>query len=267
MVTPQPERTHWLENLALQADPTADRISIPHNAPVEEAWRRVVASCAISDDELAKVVADRFRLDVADFDSATPAAVKLVPASVAEKFCVFPLRLDYRQLILATSEPGNVEAEQAAAFASGRSVVMAVASPKNLNRAIGEHYASDLAVDTLLDTIGASDDDDIEVLIDEPAEGLGVGVDLGADAEGPIVKLTNLIFRDAVLQGASDIHVQPAAASGWLGQCSRCDAAAKQTEGRGIKPLRVSINMDDVGTLIPHKRFAMYVSGHTYHPE
>ena len=32
--------------------------------------------------------------------------------------------------------------------------------------------------------------------------------------ESPVIKLSNLIFRDAVRQGASDIHIQPAAAGG-----------------------------------------------------
>lgn len=210
MVMVSSAETHWLENVARQADLTGSELSLPSTLPVEEAWQRIVASCGIVDEELARVVADRFSLDVADFDTASPAAVKLVPASVAEKFRVFPLRLDYRQLILATSEPGNVEADQAAAFASGRSVVMAVAPPKKLNQAIGDHYSTEGAVEMLLDTIDQQDDGAVEVLIDEPREGVGMEVGVG----GPVTKLTNLILRDAVLAGASDIHIQPAATSG-----------------------------------------------------
>lgn len=211
MDTTNHTETHWLESVARRADLMGSELSLPSTLPLEEAWQRIVTSCGTSDEELAQLVADRFSLDVADFNTASPAAVKLVPASLAEKFRVFPLRLDYRQLILATSEPGNVEADQAVAFASGRSVVMAVAPPRKLNEVIVDHYSTEGAVESLLDTI-KQDDDDVEVLVNEPREGTGVGVGIGVG--GPVTKLTNLILRDAVLAGASDIHIQPAATSG-----------------------------------------------------
>lgn len=153
MVMVNSPEIHWLENVARQADLTGSELSLQATLPVEEAWQRIVASCGVSDEELAQVVADRFSLDLADFKTASPAAVKLVPARVAERFRVFPLRLDYRQPILATSEPGNVEADQAAAFASGRAVVMAVAPPKKLNEVIGDHYSTEGAVEALLNMI------------------------------------------------------------------------------------------------------------------
>ena len=107
LVAAERGKRHWLENLALQADLTAAELSIPAPLPIEEAWRRVTVSCGISDKELTRIVGERFRLEVADFGTASPAALKLVPASLAERFRVFPLRLDDRHLVLATSEPAN----------------------------------------------------------------------------------------------------------------------------------------------------------------
>ncbi len=198
--------SHWLFDVALAsgADPAANP-SPEAGASIAEAWASTGATFDLNDDELAGIVARRFRLPVADLAAAEPPASRLLPVSLASRYKVFALRQDYRHLVIAVSDPTDVEVEQAIGFASGRTVVFEVAAPALIEAAIAEHYAPDRAVEALL--MGLEDDAGglVEVLEEEVVE----PPPEAAPASGPVVRLTNLILEEAVKQGASDVHVQP----------------------------------------------------------
>ena len=203
-------RGHWLAELTRKAGLDGEGLSMAPELPVSEAWERVVEVCGISDERLASLVAAQFRVDVADLESASPGAIKLVPASLAQEFQVFPLRADDRELTIATADPVNVRAEQHISFASGRSVVTTVLAPKDLHNAIDLSYSPETAAESLLKTLG---DDDLPIeVVTEDDEALED--EIPVEGEGPIVRLANLILRDAARGGASDVHIQPAVGSG-----------------------------------------------------
>ena len=83
---------HWIARVARDASlPRGDQLEIPAQASAEEVWGTVMATCGVSETELAKVVADWFRLDVADLAGADPSVTKLITGAVARSFSVFPL--------------------------------------------------------------------------------------------------------------------------------------------------------------------------------
>ncbi|MGD2123102.1 MAG: ATPase, T2SS/T4P/T4SS family, partial [Gemmatimonadota bacterium] len=140
-------------------------------------------------------------------------ALKLVPESLAHEYTLLPLREDYRRLVVATADPTNLEAEQAAGFASGRGISLVVASHQELSDAILAQYSPDRDVARILFQVqpGIKDSlDDIQLIEDEdePAPALDDA------ATGPLVNLTNVILKEAVESGASDIHLQPMAHGG-----------------------------------------------------
>ena len=199
---------HWLTGVAERAGlPNASDLDIAGNATTADAWETVVTVCDVDHDELALHVADVFAVPVANLANAEKAAMKLVPARVAQMFGVFPLREDYRNIVIATSNPNDFEVEQAIGFASGRTPVMEVASPRALERAIEAAYSPDRAVEQMLKNVSPDSADLVRIVEDADAETLAEG-DLGS---GPVVELTNLILREAVEQQASDVHMQPSA--------------------------------------------------------
>lgn len=73
----------------------------------------MAASCGVSEDGLARHVADAFRLAVADLAAVQPSALKLIPEKLVRQFQVVPLRDAQNLLTIATSDPTDVAAEQA----------------------------------------------------------------------------------------------------------------------------------------------------------
>jgi type II secretory ATPase GspE/PulE/Tfp pilus assembly ATPase PilB-like protein/ActR/RegA family two-component response regulator len=161
----------------------------------------------LTEGNLAELVAEYFRLDVADFLGADPNAFLLVPQAMARKHLIFPLAESDRHLVVATADPTDVEAERLLGFTSGRQAVFEVASPRAIKEAIDERFSPDMAVENLLGTLEMEDDSEDTVRL---VEEMGPEAITEGEVEAtPVVKLTNLIIRDGIAQGASDLHIEP----------------------------------------------------------
>jgi len=209
-----PERRHWIVDVVRRANvPGADELVIPPGVPAAEAWRAVLERTELTSRELSELVADRFRLEVADLSLAEPRAIRLVPASLAAEHGVFPLREDYHRLIVATCDPTDMAAEQALQFASGRNVVFAVAAPKLVEEGHLFFYSPDRRLVQALR--GGEDADGLQDSIRHVEEEVKREVEDEMDLQqGPVAKLTDLILAEALRSGASDIHLEPTSLGG-----------------------------------------------------
>lgn len=204
-----PDRVHWLVDLARRAGlEGVDQVGLPPGTPVRQVWSVVLNATGVDQAELARLVADRFRLRVAEIETADPSAVRLVPQALAEEHHICPLRSDYRQLVVATSDPTDVAAEQALEFASGRAVHFEVAPPAEVEDAILFVYTPEKAAARMLERANDPETlhDTIRLVEDEVRE---EEVDEGMLGSGPVVKLVNLLLQEAIELRASDLHLQP----------------------------------------------------------
>jgi len=199
---------HWLVRIAERAGVVgAERLEIPPDTSAEHAWGTVGRAVGLTEGKLAELVAEYFRLNVADFLGADPNAFLLVPQAMARKHLIFPLAETDRHLVVATADPTDVEAERLLGFTSGRQAVFEVASPRAIKEAIDERFSPDMAVENLLGTLEMADDSEDTVRL---VEEMGPEAITEGDVEAtPVVKLTNLIIRDGIAQGASDLHIEP----------------------------------------------------------
>lgn len=203
---------HWLMTVARTAGLNgvgAD--ALDPATPVTEAWQRVVEWCGVSESDLARSVAQHFHCDVADLTVASAAALKLVPDVVARRHHVFPVRETDREIVVATSNPTDLDAEQALGFTSGRKPVFEIATPKAIAEAIESRYSPEGVVEGLLRNVEAEEVDRVALVGDLDETETVTSQDVAA---APVVKLTNLILREAVLQGASDVHIEPGRSGG-----------------------------------------------------
>ncbi|MBW3535399.1 MAG: Flp pilus assembly complex ATPase component TadA [Gemmatimonadetes bacterium] len=209
--TLQPERppsVHWLIRIAERAGLEGESIDLAAGVSAPDAWAAVVRAYGLSDARLSELVADYFRLDVADFAHADPNAALLVPETMARRHHIFPLLENDRQMVVATCDPTDVEAERALGFSTGRSTVFEVASPQAIQEAIDGRFSPEKAVGSLLGTLEA--DMGLEADTVRLVEEMGPEAVSEDDVQAtPVVKLTNLIIRDGIAQGASDIHIEP----------------------------------------------------------
>jgi type II secretory ATPase GspE/PulE/Tfp pilus assembly ATPase PilB-like protein/CheY-like chemotaxis protein len=205
--------THWLLPIVTRAGHALPAGACPADgAKITEVWEWACSADGLTPEALANLVAAHFRLAEARFETAEAPAVKLVPERVARQFHVFPLREDDRRLVVATSDPTDVEAEQMLGFASGRTPVFVVGPPPRIESAINAAYAPDRAVEALLRTVDAEGADSVSVV--EDAEGEAVGAQEAS--AGPVVQLASALLREAIQQRASDIHLEPGRSGGMV---------------------------------------------------
>jgi type II secretory ATPase GspE/PulE/Tfp pilus assembly ATPase PilB-like protein/ActR/RegA family two-component response regulator len=204
---------HWLVRVAERAGLSGrESLDIPPGTPARDAWPVITRAFSINDQRLAQLVAEYFRLVPANIPAADPNAVLLIPEAMARKHHIYPLQESDRHIMVATCDPTDVEAERAIGFSTGRVAVFEVAPPSAIAEALDARFAPEKAVETLLGTLEAEmDDADAVKLVEEMGPEQISTDDVQAT---PVVKLTNLILRDGIAQGASDIHIEPGRRNG-----------------------------------------------------
>ena len=205
------QKKHWLVHVLRRAEvPGADELELDPGVPPAEAWLAACDGTGLSQDALARHVADYFRLKVADLDAAEPTAVKLVPEKIARQYGIFPVKENDRHLTVATGDPTNFAAEQALGFISGRKAVFEVAPPPFILDSINASYSADGVIESLLSRVDEAIASTVSLAKEREVEEV-----TAAEAEAaPVIKLTNLILRDAAMNGASDVHIEPGASGG-----------------------------------------------------
>jgi type IV pilus assembly protein PilB len=197
---------HWLAVAATRAGlKGADALAIPSDVSIVDTWEIASRSLGITVQELAAAIAPTLALAEANFENADPRAATLLPDRIAKKYHVFPLREDERHLVVATADPTNIEVEHAIGFAAGRRPLFELATPEAIETALFEAYSADRAMDQILGGIDEQVADAVRIVEDSGPE----AVDAAEVESAPVVKLANLVLRDAVVQGASDIHIEP----------------------------------------------------------
>jgi type IV pilus assembly protein PilB len=136
--------------------------------------------------------------------------LKLVPAPIARKYEVIPVRKMGNSLALAMADPTNVFALDDISFMTNLQVLPLVASQTAIKKAIDRNYESRTeAITTVLSDM-QTDLANVEVVGEDGEEGAKVDVfELKESAdEAPVVKLVNMVLVDAIQKGASDIHFE-----------------------------------------------------------
>src|SRR5882672_9096716 len=136
--------------------------------------------------------------------------LKLVPAPIARKYEVIPVRKMGNSLALAMADPTNVFALDDIAFMTNLQVLPLVASQTAIKKAIDRNYDSKTEAITSVLSDMQTDLANVEVVGEDGAEGAKVDVfELKESAdEAPVVKLVNMVLVDAIQKGSSDIHFE-----------------------------------------------------------
>jgi type IV pilus assembly protein PilB len=138
-----------------------------------------------------------------------PDVLKLVPAPIARKYEVIPVRRMGNSLALAMADPTNVFALDDISFMTNLQVLPLVASQTAIKKAVDRNYESKTEAITSVLSDMQTDLANVEV-VEEGEEGAKVDVfELKESAdEAPVVKLVNMVLVDAIQKGASDIHFE-----------------------------------------------------------
>ncbi|HEU5185724.1 MAG TPA: ATPase, T2SS/T4P/T4SS family [Gemmatimonadaceae bacterium] len=164
----------------------------------------------VQETDITKMLARQFRMPAVDLSrfEVDPRIAKLIPADLATKHLVLPLKRDGRTLTVAMADPTNLGVIDDLKFITRYDIFPVIAGEYTLRNAVEKHYeSSDAALQTLLKDIDSETEGDVEVL-EEKEEEMSAAALAAAIDDAPVVKLINGILTDAVRRGASDIHFE-----------------------------------------------------------
>lgn len=129
-------------------------------------------------------------------------AVALVPENICRRSSLIPItRIDGR-LMVAMSNPSDVVAIDDVARRTGLTVVPLIADAKAIAQAIDRYHRVDTELAELSTTISTEQTDSLSDF------GADDGL-LDGDDDAPIIRFVNLLISQAIMDRASDIHIEP----------------------------------------------------------
>jgi type IV pilus assembly protein PilB len=158
---------------------------------------------------LTKVLARQFRMPAVDLSrfEVDPRMLKLIPADLALKRMVLPLKREGRTLTVAVADPADQGLLEDLKFITRYDLFPVLAGEQTLRALIERHYeSSDEQLQSILKEMEGIGDD-VEVIAEADDDAAAIQQALVDDA--PVVKLINGLLTDAVKRGASDIHIEP----------------------------------------------------------
>lgn len=164
---------------------------------------------AIDELDVTRLIARHSRMPAVDLSKfeVDPKIIRLIPADIASKHVVLPLRREGRTLTVAIADPTNLGILEDLKFITRYDIFPVLAGEVTLRSVIEKQYDSgDAAMSSLLQDI-AGLDGDVEVVEDEEEDVSAAALAAAVD-DAPVVKLINAILTDAVKRGASDIHFE-----------------------------------------------------------
>ena len=118
-----------------------------------------------------------------------------------------PLVVNDALLEVATSNPFDIGAEQALAFATGREVRMLLASPPRIRERLDVLYGAARREGSVKDILGGMEAADVTELADQQDD-LDAEAAAAEASSRPIIKLVDVLLADGITSRASDIHIE-----------------------------------------------------------
>ncbi len=171
----------------------------------------LVKAGAIQEIDLIRTLARQYKMQAVDLSKFEfdPKIVKMIPADLALKNLVLPLKRDGRTLTVAMADPTNFAVIDDLKFITRYDIFPVIAGEFTLRNALEKIFeATDTQMSSLLDDIADMEtEEDLEVVETTKEEDNAAALAAQMD-EAPVVKLINALLTDAVKKGASDIHFE-----------------------------------------------------------
>jgi type IV pilus assembly protein PilB len=163
--------------------------------------------------ELTRMLAKQHKMPAVDLSrfEVDPKIAKMIPADLAQKNVVLPLKREGRTLTVAMADPTNLGVLEDLKFITRYDIFPVLSGEYTLRGLIDKIYGSsdDQQMASLMDTISELEEgmSDVEVMEDSEEEMSAAALQAQME-DAPVVKLINAILTDAVKRGASDIHFE-----------------------------------------------------------
>jgi type IV pilus assembly protein PilB len=128
--------------------------------------------------------------------------VKLLPGALARRLMAVPLYKDKDALVVAMADPLNIFGLDDIRKATGKEIRQVVATRSDILKAIDRHSGMSPAIEAA--TMDFTGEAGIAALEAEAGAIAGAAAD-----DAPVVKLVSMLIAQAIMDRASDIHIDP----------------------------------------------------------
>ena len=210
--TPRPENwTRLGELLTKRTGVTNKQVAealLQQSASGKPLGRLLMELGALSDRELATVLAEQMQLAVVDLAQEQPEAeaVACLPETLARSETVVPMMKTGDTLVVAVADP-SLELQRQLQNACGVPIAMVVAPSGDIRRAIDSSYRALTDIDT---HVAAFQKSEASRAKGATAKATAAAATTAAATEdAPVVQLVNKILVQALRDRASDVHLEP----------------------------------------------------------
>ena len=165
----------------------------------------LVKDGVLSEADVSRTLAAQAHMDWIDISSMVipPEVIKQIRAEDARRFKVIPVAFGETGLVVAVSDPLDIDTIDSLSFLLQRELELVCASPDKIREALVKYYGTaDEAADILRERIGEDVDLGLEI-------GEGGAAAEGDEADAPIIRMVSMLLIEAHRVGASDIHLEP----------------------------------------------------------
>jgi len=160
---------------------------------------------AVSETDVSRSLAAQAHMDWIDLSAKVipPDVINQIRAEEARRFKVIPIGYGESGLIVAVSDPLDIDTIDSLSFLLQREIELVCASPEKIRHALIKYYGTaDEASDVLLQQIGHDVDFGLEITESG-------SLDNADEADAPIIRMVSMLLIEAHRLGASDVHLEP----------------------------------------------------------
>jgi type IV pilus assembly protein PilB len=168
---------------------------------------RLLKDGVVSDVDVSRALAAQAHMDWIDISAMIipPEVIRQLRAEEARRFKVIPVSFGESGLVVAVSDPLDIDTIDSLNFLLQRELELVCTSPEKIREALVKYYGTaDEAADILQQRLG----EDIDLGLDL---GEGTGTSEGDESDAPIIRMVSMLLIEAHRVGASDVHLEPLA--------------------------------------------------------
>ena len=159
----------------------------------------------VSDADVSRSLAAQAHMDWIDLSAKVipPDVINQIRAEDARRFKVIAVGYGESGLVVAVSDPLDIDTIDSLSFLLQREIELVCASPEKIRQALIKYYGTaDEASDILAEQIGHDVDFGLEITE-------GGSLDSANEADAPIIRMVSMLLIEAHRLGASDVHLEP----------------------------------------------------------
>ena len=165
----------------------------------------LVSDGIVSDTDVSRALAAQAQMDWIDISAMVipPQVIKQIRVEDARRFKVIPIAFGETGLVVAVSDPLDIDTIDSLSFLLQRELELVCTSPEKIREALIKYYGTaDEAADILQQRLGEDVDLGLEI-------GDGAQLSEGDESDAPIIRMVSMLLIEAHRVRASDIHLEP----------------------------------------------------------